>query len=99
MKILVLNSGSSSLRFKLFEAKGWQCLFKGHVDGIGLSTCRLRGDIEKKIKVQDHRQALEIALLSFQEAKILKSTSDIKAIGHRVVHGGEKYQLPLKITP
>jgi len=91
MNILVLNAGSSSLRFQLIQKKGWQKLFKGHIDGIGLSTCKLRGDIEKKIKVKNHTDALKVALS-------LLPTTTIEAIGHRVVHGGEKYHQPTKIT-
>ena len=91
MKILVLNSGSSSLRFKFFESQGWKRLYKGHVDGIGLPTCRLRGDIEKKIFTKNHTEALKIALHALKESGLLTHPKEIEAVGHRVVHGGEKY--------
>ena len=95
MKILVLNAGSSSLRFKLFESRGWKTLFTGHVDGIGVvATCRLRGDSEKKIFVRSHTQALQVALDALRE----RGLEQIDAIGHRVVHGGEKYQKPTLLT-
>lgn len=89
MKILVLNAGSSSLRFRLIESNNWKCLLKGHTDGIGLPNSRIR----------NHDHALEIALELLQKNKTLKSLSELKAIGHRVVHGGEKYQRPTRLTP
>ena len=98
MKILVLNSGSSSLRFQLIESHGWKRLFKGHVDGINVSTCRLRGDIEKKLFVKNHTEALKVALSALKESGLLKHHHEINAIGHRVVHGGEKYHKPTRIT-
>jgi acetate kinase len=98
MKILVLNAGSSSLRLQLIESKGWKQLFKGHVDGIGLKTCKLRGDIEHKINAKNHTEALKIALTALKEIGIIKTFTEIDAIGHRVVHGGEKYHAPTKIN-
>jgi acetate kinase len=98
MKILVLNAGSSSLRFQLIESSGWKRKFQGHVDGIGVSTCRLRGDIERKIKVDTHQQALRVALDALKEAGILQHVKEIDMIGHRVVHGGEKYHQPTLVT-
>jgi acetate kinase len=98
MKLLVLNSGSSSLRFKFYESKGWKRLFSGHIDGIGLKNCRLRGDIETKVKAKNHTQALKIALAILQESGHLTHPKEIEAVGHRVVHGGEKYHNPIRIT-
>lgn len=98
MKILVLNSGSSSLRFKFYESIGWKRLFAGHIDGIGLKTCRLRGDIETNVKAKNHTEALKIALAILQETGHLKNPKEIEAIGHRVVHGGEKYHQPTRIN-
>ena len=98
MKLLVLNSGSSSLRFKFYESKGWKRLFSGHIDGIGLKNCRLRGDIETKVKAKNHTQALKIALAILQESGHLTHPKEIEAVGHRVVHGGEKYHNPTRIT-
>jgi len=95
MKILVLNAGSSSLRFQLIESNGWKRLFKGHIDGIGLKTCRLRGDIERKIRVNSHHEALCVAIYALHKSGL----EQIDAIGHRVVHGGEKYHTPTLITP
>lgn len=89
MKILVLNSGSSSLRFKFFESNGWKRLYKGHLDGIGLKKC----------PAKNHHEALKIALSELKKAGLLKHPKEIEAVGHRVVHGGEKYHNPTLVTP
>ncbi len=88
MKILVLNSGSSSLRYKFFESNGWKRLHKGHIDGIGLTKC----------PAKNHHEALKIALNELKKAGLLAHPKEIKAVGHRVVHGGEKYHEPTLIT-
>jgi acetate kinase len=85
MNILVLNSGSSSLKFQLINPKSEEVLEKGHVDGIGLATCKfiLNGE-EFKQKVKNHDEAIKLVLSKVDSEKI-------DAIGHRVVHGGEYY--------
>lgn len=88
MKILVINAGSSSLKFQLFEQKNLKCLHKGIIERIGL-----------KGATKNHAQALSEALGQILKQKKLSSLKEISAIGHRVVHGGEKYNNPIKITP
>lgn len=89
MKILVINAGSSSLKFQLIEsAKDFACLHKGIIDRIGF-----------KGSAKNHTQALNMALQQILDKKILRSLQDIHAVGHRVVHGGEKYSSTVKITP
>ena len=91
MNILVINSGSSSLKFQLFNKK-MQPLYKGIIDGIGEDDCSIKYNDEKyNKKIENHKRALEEAL------KIIGDT-DVGAIGHRVVHGGEKYKDAIKIT-
>jgi acetate kinase len=91
MNILVINSGSSSLKFQLFNKK-MQPLFKGIIDGIGEDDCFVKyNDKKYRKKINDHKQALKEAL------NIIGDT-EIDAIGHRVVHGGEKYKDAIKIT-
>ena len=102
MKILVLNSGSSSLKYKLFDMNTEQPLVAGHVDGIGLERCvvkiKKRRDMEeKKILVKDHVDAVILALKSLKENQVIKDYHEIGAVGHRVVHGGEKYSRPTRI--
>lgn len=94
MKLLVLNAGSSSLRFELFQVKGWKVLFKGHIDGIGTKAIGSKG-----AKAKNHTEALSLALKTLQSKGALAHPRELLAIGHRVVHGGEKYQKPTLITP
>ena len=81
MKILVLNSGSSSLKYKLFDMKKEEPLIAGHVDGIGLERCELKTNIhgkheKKHMLVKDHVDAVMIALKSLTEKKIIKKHSN-----------------------
>ncbi|MBI5412737.1 acetate kinase [Candidatus Peregrinibacteria bacterium] len=88
MKIIVLNAGSSSLRFELFESvgKNLHSLFQGHFDNHGEP-------------IKDFDRAVKDAVQSLLDEKIIKNLAEIKAIGHRVVHGGELYTKPTKVTP
>ena len=89
MKILVINAGSSSLKYELFnKGKKLISLHGGMIDRIGL-----------KGSVKNHDQALKLALDEIIKKKLIKDLSEIKAVGHRVVHGGEKYTKPTRITP
>jgi acetate kinase len=102
MKILVLNSGSSSLKYKLFDMSTEQALISGHIDGIGLDRCLVKikyGEIEEEKKeiIKDHVDAVILAFKSLKQKKIIKNYSEIDALGHRVVHGGEKYSKPTLI--
>ncbi|MBW2991127.1 acetate kinase [Candidatus Woesearchaeota archaeon] len=103
MKILVLNSGSSSLKYKLFDMETERAVISGHVDGIGLDRCDVKikhGGLtdEKKNLVKDHVDAVMIALKSLKEKQVIKDYHEIGAIGHRVVHGGEHYSKPTLIN-
>lgn len=97
MNILVLNSGSSSLKYQLFTNE--KVLIKGHIDGIGLQTCEYKYKIKKsfkeKLKIKNHTQAVKLALNTIK--KVINQ-KEIDAIGHRVVHGGEYYSKAVKIT-
>lgn len=89
-KILVINAGSSSLKFELFGARGrnknLQSLFEGHFDNRG-----------KPIK--DYYKVVAQAAAQLAGKKLIKNAGEISAVGHRVVHGGEHYTKPVKITP
>ena len=103
MKILVLNSGSSSLRYKFFDMNIEKSLISGHVDGIGLPRCVVRIKVndkekERKVLVKDHVDAVMLALKSLKENNVIKDFFEINAIGHRVVHGGEHYSQPTLIN-
>jgi acetate kinase len=80
------------------ESSCWQCLYKGMVDAIGLSNCTFNQQI-KTPQIKNHHQALKFSLEMLVTKKVLKSLNEIKAVGHRVVHGGEKYRQATLITP
>lgn len=90
MKILVLNAGSSSLKYQLFDMPVAKVLTSGLIEQIG----------ESGSKIASHKEAIDIVLqgLIDSKEKIIDSLSDIDAIGHRVVHGGESFQAPVLIT-
>jgi len=104
MKILVINSGSSSLKFQLLDSKkSFSVLAKGNIDGINLKSCLFifeskNKEFEKTVKIKTHQEALSTALKALLEFKIIKSYTEIEAVGHRIVHGGEKYTSSIKIT-
>ena len=103
MKILVLNSGSSSLKFKLIKTgKTPIILSKGIIDGIGQKKCKFTFTSEEKdigqfLKIKNHDQAIDLLLTTLEKNGPIESLKEIDAIGHRVVHGGEKYTTPTKI--
>lgn len=99
MNILVINAGSSSLKYQLIKMNEEKVLAKGLCDRIGLEGSLIKHkthdgrSIEKKIVMQTHKDAIEqlINALTDAELGVIKSLSEIKAVGHRVVHGGEKF--------
>ncbi|WP_054252114.1 acetate/propionate family kinase [Neofamilia massiliensis] len=99
MNILVINSGSSSLKFQVINMANEEILAKGLVERIGIEGSRLKfepADKEKIVIDQDipsHKEAIELVLKTLVDEKhgILSSLDEITAIGHRVLHGGEKY--------
>ena len=99
MKILVLNCGSSSLKYQLFNMDDEKVLAQGIAERIGLNDSILTHKISNKDKhkinlnFKNHKEALNkiLELLTSKEYGVLKSLSEIEAVGHRVVHGGEKY--------
>ncbi len=104
MKILVLNSGSSSLKFQLFEIKEKEhVLIKGIVDGIKLDDSFIKYEINNNIKkikkkIKNHKIALKDILDIILANRIISSLSEIKAIGHRAVHGGEEFKKTVLIN-
>ena len=99
MKILVLNCGSSSLKYQLLDMESETVLAKGLVERIGLEGSRLIIDLPGREKVKkeqpfaNHEVAINAVLeeLVREEYGILKSLEEITAIGHRIVHGGERF--------
>ena len=114
MKILVLNCGSSSVKFQVIEtsldmiaANADRTLARGSVERIGMSDSRLTLEApERKLyqeisEVLEHRTAVERVLraLAHPEHGVLGNVAEIEAVGHRVVHGGEKFASSVLITP
>ena len=106
MKILVVNAGSSSMKFMLFAMENEEVLAKGVYERLGTDRPNLiykRPDgfkFEKEIFVEDHAGALReiCAKLVDPEMGVIKSLSEIAAVGHRVLHGGEKITAPMPGT-
>lgn len=106
MKIIVLNCGSSSIKYQLFEMDGNQVLAKGVVEKIGLHGSFIkheRGDGDKLYvegDIYDHQAGIEYVLgvLSSKNHGSIRSFDEIDAVGHRVVHGGEKFNNSVLIT-
>lgn len=106
MKIIVLNCGSSSIKYQLFEMPEAKVIAKGLVDKIGLKGCLIkhqRGE-EPEVKLEgeilDHQQGIEYLLGVMLSKKYgsIKSLEEIQAVGHRVVHGAEEFSSSVLIT-
>ena len=96
MKILSVNAGSSSLKFQLYEMPEENVLISGVFERIGIDnsfyTIKLNGEKTKKeAALKNHKDAFEILVKELIDNKVIESCEDIKAVGHRTVQGGEKY--------
>ena len=92
MNVLVINCGSSSVKFEVVDTSKKKCLVKGHVDGVGLDSCVFRfGDESEKVFLKNHDEALNLVLKKLD-------LSTIQGIGHRFVHGGSHYNKPVLLT-
>jgi acetate kinase len=81
MKILVINSGSSSLKYQLFEMPTQDPVYTGLIERIGIQGSN----------ISNHEDALKEVISSLLEKGIIKRVEDVRAVGHRVVHGGEHF--------
>jgi len=96
MKILVVNAGSSSLKFKMFEMPSEEVLISGVFERIGIEgsfyTVKVNGDKEEKhVELKDHKAAFEILVSELVNNKLVESLDEVEAIGHRVVQGGSYF--------
>ncbi len=100
MKILVINCGSSSIKFKLFEMPEEKVVCYGIVEKIGeeISNFKYYGkaNFENKLKIKNHQEGLQLIAETLLENEI-KAIEEIKGIGHRVVHGGEGFVSSVRI--
>jgi acetate kinase len=100
MKILVINCGSSSIKYQLIDTQNKECLCKGLVERIGAVTSIIKQEFkDEKVKkktmaIENHAVALKriMELLLDADNDYLHSLDEIEAVGHRVVHGGEKFK-------
>lgn len=105
MNILVINAGSSSLKYKLFSLRDLALVSSGTVDciGPGFGMCTVELDagpqkISRDISVTNHKQAVQHIVSLLRKCEVIRDIHEIKAIGHRVVHGGEFYTDPVRIS-
>ena len=106
MYILVCNTGSSSLKFSLFEAEDERLLADGGIDWSTTPTrlvlhCTGQPEVREELTLRHHADAIARILDALQAgpAAPLQTLGDIQAVGHRVVHGGEQYTTAVQITP
>jgi len=95
-KIIAVNSGSSSLKFQLFQMPEEEVLTSGQAERIGQDvgkfTINFKGEkIEKELPIPDHQKAVDLLLEALIENKIVNSLDEINAAGHRIVQGGPYY--------
>lgn len=96
MKILSVNAGSSSLKFQMYEMPEENVLISGVFERIGIKdsfyTIKINGEKVKTEKdLKNHGEAVKILIEELIENKVIESLDEIKAVGHRIVHGGDKY--------
>lgn len=106
MKTLVINCGSSSLKYQLIDMSNEESMVQGLVERIGIEGSALtqktpgKGKHVINTEIKDHKDAIKLVLeaLVNEEYGVIKSMDEISAVGHRVVHGGEKYSESVLIT-
>ncbi len=106
-KILVINTGSSSIKYQLFHTKDWRVCASGSINRIGEATSEFhhawqepgvnRQDRNQQLPIADHRRGLEQILNALHDSGGLKDEHELAAIGHRVVHGGEDFSAPTRV--
>ena len=103
MKMLCVNAGSSSLKFQLFEMPKEEVIISGYIEKIGLKdsfwNTKINGEkIRGERYLKDHTDAVEVLIEELLKHGAVKSLDEIKGVGHRVLHGGEKYADSVLIT-
>ncbi len=106
-KILILNSGSSSLKFQLFAVDGLQSLAEGIIEQIGEDSSPVHlqfidsegksQQISQNLPIPEHKAAIAAMSQLLKESEVLRDIRELAGIGHRVVHGGEDFHQPVLI--
>jgi acetate kinase len=107
MNILVINAGSSSIKYQLLKVSTGRVIAKGGAERIGIQNSMIkhvgldRDPVTLSVDMPNHKVAVQAVLqvLTSEENGVIKSMSEIDAVGHRVVHGGEKFSSSALITP
>ncbi len=104
MKVLVLNSGSSSIKFQLFETDDWHTVASGAVSRIGEAQGEIRRrwrdpdgreqSCEERASIPNHHSGIDRIIGGLRQSGVLTDVAELAAIGHRVVHGGERFHRP-----
>jgi len=103
MKLLCVNAGSSSLKFQVYEMPEEKVLINGYIEKIGAEDCfwtvKVNGEKIKRARyLANHTEAAKVLIDELLENKVVESLDEIKGVGHRVLHGGEKYSDSVIIT-
>lgn len=105
MQILVLNSGSSSIKFQLFKMPNAQVICSGLVERIGLEDAKIayksnKDSIEEVQLIANHKEGLQLVAKYLMDSKVgvIQSAAEIEAVGHRVVHGGSAFAKTVEVT-
>lgn len=103
MKVLSVNAGSSSLKFQMYEMPDEKVLISGVFERIGLDnsfyTLKINGEkIKKEADLKDHEVAVNIVINELLDNNIINSLDEIKGVGHRIVHGADKFSKSVVLT-
>lgn len=103
MKILSVNAGSSSLKFSLFELPEGKELISGNFEKIGIGnsfySVKIDGEkIKREVDLKDHSVAVKYLIEELISNKVIESLEDLDGVGHRMVHGGQKFSKSVVIT-
>ncbi|MCR5746406.1 MAG: acetate kinase [Lachnospiraceae bacterium] len=108
MKVLVINCGSSSLKYRLIETDKKEVICKGLCERIGIDGGHFKYDVigsdkgfERDVELPDHNTAVDIIIKTITDPEngVVSDVSEIGAVGHRIVHGGDKFTGATLITP
>lgn len=103
MKVLSVNAGSSSLKFQMYEMPEEKVLISGVFERIGIDgsfyTIKINGEkIKKETALPTHKEAVSALISELIENKVINDLNEIKGVGHRLVHGGDKYSSSVVIN-